>query len=76
MIENVEKHSKDIILTDWEDEAKATRSGLYQKTDDYYGEDETLKCFVVTSLKSKVKDKIPSHIGSSILMWSKLLFLR
>ena len=76
MIEDVEKHSHDIILTNYEDVEKAERSGLHKSTEIFHSEDGAEACHVVKSQKSKIKDKIPSHIGSAILQWSKLIFLR
>ena len=78
MIEDVRRHSQNTILSryDLDDLDKAKRSGLYQATDEYFGEDGFVKSFSIKSQKRKIVDKIPSQIGCAILQWSKLLFLR
>ena len=78
MIEDVRRHTKNSIVSEWEEEEdqRNKKGGLLKSKTNYLGEDGTTKCTIITSHKRKIQDSIPSHIGCAILQWSKLLFLR
>ena len=51
------------------------KSPFCKNVDTVYDEDDQFGCYLATFQKSKVEDDRPSHIGVSILQWSKYLFV-
>ena len=58
----------DDLLTD-------EKSPFFRKADEVYDENNTFCCYLSSSTKAKVTDSKPSHVGVSILQWSKYLFI-